>query len=98
MRYLRVQEVMETLGVDEAFLRLLETEGLIHPKTTLEGESVLSESEAERVRLAAFLMTELEVNLAGTEVILHLREQIFELHHQFDELLRALARELRERR
>jgi MerR family transcriptional regulator/heat shock protein HspR len=42
-------------------------------------------------------MREMDVNLPGVEVILHMREDLFSMHKQFDEILRALVEELRNR-
>jgi MerR family transcriptional regulator/heat shock protein HspR len=94
-RYWRIEEVLRELEVDRDFIRLLETEDIIHPKHTLEGELVLSAEDVERVRVARILMEELEVNLAGVEVVLHLREEIVAMQHQFGDLLEHLVRELR---
>jgi len=49
------------------------------------------------VRLIALLMREMEVNLAGVEVILHMREDQLAMRRQFDEVLRGLVGELRKR-
>jgi MerR family transcriptional regulator/heat shock protein HspR len=42
-------------------------------------------------------MRDLDVNLAGVEVILHMRDELLSMHTQFDEVLRSLVQELRKR-
>lgn len=94
MRYLKVQEVCAELGVDDRLLAAVCEEGLIHIKRTADDEMVVSAEDAERLRLVV-LLGEMDVNLPGAEVILHMREEILAMRSQFDEILRALVEELR---
>lgn len=96
-RYLRVAEIRVTLGIDETFLRSVCDEGLVEIKHSAENEAVVSAEDAERLRIITVLMRELDVNLAGAEVILHMREDYCALQRQFDEVLRTLVAELRVR-
>ena len=96
-RYLRVAEVRVVLGIDDAFLRDICAEGLVEIKHSAENEPVVSAADAERLRVITVLMRELDVNLAGAEVILHMREDFCALQRQFDEVLRTLVAELRGR-
>ncbi len=54
-------------------------------------------SESEGPLLIRVLVRELDVNLAGVEVILHMREDLFSMQRQFDEILRSLVEEMRRR-
>ncbi|MCX8073275.1 MAG: MerR family transcriptional regulator [Candidatus Binatia bacterium] len=94
-RYFRLEEVLRELGVDREFVHVLEVEEIIHPKLSSEGEPVLSAEDVERVRVARLLMHELEVNLAGVEIVLHLRDEILSMQRQFGEILEQLVQELR---
>lgn len=94
-RYFRIEEVLTELRVDRSFLDQLEAEGLIHSKRTLEGETVFSLEEVERVRLARLLVYELDVNLPGVEVVVHMREEMLAMREQFTEILERLVAELR---
>jgi MerR family transcriptional regulator/heat shock protein HspR len=96
-RYLKVSEVVLQLHVDAEFLDLLETEGLIHPKRSSEGDLVISSEDAERVRVAQLLTGELDVNLPGVEVIMHMRDSMQAMHQQFSDILDALVQEMRAR-
>jgi MerR family transcriptional regulator/heat shock protein HspR len=97
LRYLRLAEVCQRLAIDEHLLHEVCEEGLVEIKQGSEAEAVISSEHAERLRLIAFLMRELDVNLPGVEVILHLRDDLYSRQRQFDEILRAVAAELRQR-
>ncbi len=94
-RYLKVSAVVSELHVDTEYLRSLEAEDLIHLKSSLEGDLVISSEDVERVRLARFLTGELDVNLPGVEVIVHMRDSMLAMQRQFSEILDALVDEMR---
>jgi DNA-binding transcriptional MerR regulator len=94
-RYLKVSEVLTELHVDLEFLHKLEAGDLIHPKRTSEGDVVISSDDAERIRLAVLLTDELEVNLPGVEVVMHMRDAMLATQQQFADILDALVDELR---
>jgi MerR family transcriptional regulator/heat shock protein HspR len=96
-RYVKLADIVAELQVDEEYLRTLEAEDLIHPKHSSEGEVLVSADEAERIRLACVLTRELEVNLPGVEVIVHMRESMLAIQRQFSEILDALVEEMRHR-
>jgi MerR family transcriptional regulator/heat shock protein HspR len=97
VRYLDLHEVCTRLGVDEALLRTVTDEGLIQVKHTLDDEEVVTLEDAERLRIIALLLREMDVNLPGVEVILHMRDEICSMQRQFDDILRLLVEELRKR-
>jgi MerR family transcriptional regulator/heat shock protein HspR len=94
-RYMKVSEVLSELHIDSEFLHALETEDLIHPKHTLEGDLVVSSEDVDRIRLALVLTGELDVNLPGVEVIMHMRESMLAMRRQFSQILDALVEEMR---
>lgn len=96
MRYLPLEEVCRELGISAEIVETARSEGLIEVKETLDERTVISVDHAERLRLLALLTQELDVNLAGAEIILHMRERMIALHRQFDEILRQLVADLRE--
>jgi MerR family transcriptional regulator/heat shock protein HspR len=96
-RYLKLAEAMELLGVDREMFQMLEAEDLIHLKRTLDQDVLISAEDVDRVRVVRVLIEELDVNLAGVEVILHMREDMLAMRYQFDEILTTLVKELRER-
>ncbi len=97
MRYLKVSEVCLQLNVDDALLRTLQEEGLVEVKHSTEDELLISAADAERLRVIVVLLREMDVNLAGVEVVLQMREQLVAMHRQFDEILKSLVEELRKR-
>jgi MerR family transcriptional regulator/heat shock protein HspR len=94
-RYVKVSDLLSELHIDADFLRALEAEDLIRPKRTLEGDWVVSSEDVDRVRLALLLTGELDVNLPGVEVIMHMRESMLAMQRQFSEVLDALVEEMR---
>ena len=96
-RYLRLEDVCIRLAIDDAFLHEVCAEGLVEIKQTMDEEPVISAEDAERLRLITVLMREMDVNLPGAEVILHLRDDLCAIHRQFDEILSALVEEVRRR-
>lgn len=95
MRYLRLEEAAAVLGIELADFELFEREHLITIKRTLDDEPVISSIDVERARLAVLLIRELDVNLPGAEVIVHMRDDMIAMQRQFGEILEALVGELR---
>ena len=88
---MRIHEVIELCGVDEKFVLLLEKEEVIHP--VLQGKQKLYPlDQVDRVRVAHILLTEMQVNLAGVEVALHMREQMIAMHRALEETIRQLRK------
>jgi len=96
-RWVRLREVCAQLDVDEELLRIVRSEELVAVKESSEAEAVISVEDAERLRLIAVLMRELDVNVAGVEVILHMHDDLRSMQRQFDTVLRSLVDELRQR-
>ncbi len=91
-------EVEEIFEVDERFLQELEQEDVLGPVCRDEpSDKVFGASELEKIRLAKILVKEMGVNLAGVEIILRMRQMMFEMREQFDDILEDFARQIRER-
>jgi MerR family transcriptional regulator/heat shock protein HspR len=93
-----VTEVMETFDVDEGFLADLEEEELLC-SVCREGSpaKLFRTEELEKLRLVKALVEDMGVNLAGVEVILRMRQMMFDMRRQFDEILDDLAQEFQSR-
>jgi MerR family transcriptional regulator/heat shock protein HspR len=92
-----IDEVVEIFEVDARFLQELEEEDVLCPVCPNETSyKVFSNSELEKIRLAKILVEEMGVNVAGVEVILRMRQTMFEMRKQFDDILEDLAHQLRE--
>ena len=90
------REILTLFGIDDEFLITLEREEIVHADAATTG--TFSEQMLERVRVAHNLVHELEVNLAGVAIILHMREQMSSLHSELEETATALRRHLGERK
>jgi MerR family transcriptional regulator, heat shock protein HspR len=92
------RQIIEIFEIDESFLRRLEDEELVHPvEVESVSEDVFPAEEVERIRIIHNLVSELEVNLPGVEVILEMRENMIRMQHQFNVILEALIKQLKER-
>jgi MerR family transcriptional regulator, heat shock protein HspR len=93
-----VKEVLEFFDVDERFLSDLEEEELICPLCLDERPvKVFPPEEMEKLRLAKVLVDEMGVNLPGVEVILRMRQIMFDMRKQFDDILEDFAAQLHRR-
>lgn len=92
-----VTEVVELFEVEESFLIDLEDEEILCP--TCQDNSTIklfSSSELEKLRIAKILFEDMGVNVPGIEVILRMRQTMFDMRNQFDAILEDLVEDLRE--
>jgi len=90
------KQVIEIFGFDEQFLDELEAEELVRSERLEPSrESVFTRDQMERIRIIDNLVRELEVNLAGVEVILEMRENMLRMQRQFDVILQTIVEQLR---
>lgn len=95
--FLTISEIKERFHIEDDFLNLLEDEQIICPQCAGDQrEKHFPPSEVEKLRLAKILMEEMGVNLAGVEVILHLRQNMIEMRRQFDAILEDIAQFVKE--
>jgi MerR family transcriptional regulator/heat shock protein HspR len=80
--------VSRMLKVHPQTLRFYEREGLFVPGRTQKNTRLYSQRDVERLRLILTLTQQLGVNIAGTEIILALRDRIDRMRQ---ELLKFLA-------
>ncbi|MBN1828400.1 MAG: MerR family transcriptional regulator [Deltaproteobacteria bacterium] len=91
-------EVLELLEIDDDFLVMVEEEEIVAAVADREtGERFYTFDELERLRLAKILLEEMEVNLAGVDIIVRMRQELLETRRQFDAILEDIAGKLRER-
>jgi MerR family transcriptional regulator, heat shock protein HspR len=88
-----ISVVAQMVGLHEQSLRMYERKGLIQPQRSDGNIRLFSDADVERVRCIKRLVDDLGVNLAGAEVILHMREQM-DLMRQELEQLQRLGRQL----
>jgi len=96
MDYCTIRDAIELLHVDERFIARMAREDIISVRyDDLKEEKLLSESDVEKLRIAKVLMEDMGINLHGVEVILRMRESMFQMRRQFDDILKDLAAEVR---
>lgn len=90
-------EVIEIFEIDEGFLSDLEEEEIVCPVFSQDSpRKLFSENDLAKLRLAKILSEEMGVNLPGVEIILRMRQMMFDMRSQFDDILDDLVRNLRE--
>jgi MerR family transcriptional regulator, heat shock protein HspR len=96
-KYWTVTEITRLIKVDEHFISQLEKEQIICSTCTQKSSaSLFSDDELEKLRLAKILIEEMDVNLPGVDIILNMRQSMFDMRKQFDDILKDMARQMQE--
>ena len=93
MKYYTRTEVTQILEVEDGFVIALEREEIITRDAPEKDSGEYSDVMLERVRVASNLVQDLEVNLPGVAIILHMREQLADQRHRIDHFVLALQRQ-----
>jgi len=94
----RIGAIAERFGIHPQTLRLYEREGLLRPVRT-EGKTRLYDADTiERLEIILTLTRDLGVNLAGVEVILHMKEKIERMQGDVHHMITVLREEVVSRR
>ena len=86
----------ELVGMHPQTLRIYEQKGLVRPKRTAGNTRLYSDSDVERLRLINRLTTELGLNLAGVERVLHLEDELQRMHRRLERMEQEMRRALDE--
>lgn len=89
-RYFRLADIVDTCDVSAEFIRVLEREKLIKP-VRRRRLKLYPLDQVDRVRVAHILIGEMDVNLAGVEVALHMREQIISMRRELADIMRRFG-------
>ena len=84
----------ELVGMHPQTLRIYEAKGLVRPGRTPGGTRLYSEHDLERLRAIQRLTTEIGLNLAGVERVLHLEDEMRKLQVRIERLERQLRDEV----
>ncbi len=96
--YYYKKQVIEIFDCEEDFLSELEEEDLISSiRVESLSERVYPPEQVERIRIIRNLMRDLDVNMAGVEVIMAMRENMIQMQGQFYQILESLVQELKTR-
>jgi MerR family transcriptional regulator, heat shock protein HspR len=93
-RYM-ISVAAELVGMHPQTLRIYESKGLLRPKRTPGGTRLYSDGDVERLRLIQQLTTELGLNLAGVERVLHLEDQLQRMHRRLERIEREMHETIR---
>jgi MerR family transcriptional regulator/heat shock protein HspR len=76
----------ELAGMHPQTLRIYEQKGLVQPKRTAGNTRLYSDLDVERLRLIQRLTSEIGLNLAGVERVLHLEDELQSARRRLDRL------------
>ena len=77
-----IKVAAELCGMHEQSLRTYERRGLIAPERSPGNIRRFCDEDIEQIRFIKRLVDELGVNLAGVEVIMHMRQQLLEVQQE----------------
>jgi MerR family transcriptional regulator, heat shock protein HspR len=86
----------ELVGMHPQTLRIYEQKGLVRPKRTAGNTRLYSEADVERLRLIQRLTTEIGLNLAGVEQVLHLEDELNRMRRRIDRMEREMQETIAE--
>jgi MerR family transcriptional regulator/heat shock protein HspR len=87
--YYTIKIAAELCGMHEQSLRMYERRGLVAPQRSAGNIRRYSDADVERIRFIKRLVDDLGVNLAGVEVIMHMRQQLLENQQELELLRQA---------
>jgi MerR family transcriptional regulator/heat shock protein HspR len=85
-RHYTIKVAAELCGLHEQSLRMYERRGLIAPERSPGNIRRFSDDDVEQIRFIKRLIDDLGVNLAGVEVIIHMRHQMLALQRELSDL------------
>ena len=94
-RYM-ISVAADLVGMHPQTLRIYEQKGLVRPKRTAGNTRLYSEADVERLRLIQRLTTELGLNLAGVERVLHLEDELSRMRRRLERLESEMREALNE--
>jgi MerR family transcriptional regulator/heat shock protein HspR len=94
----RIGIISERFAIHPQTLRLYEREGLLRPPRTSGNTRLYDTDTIERLEIILALTRDLGVNLAGVEVILHMKERMEKMQGEVQNLLSLVREEVDARR
>ncbi len=96
--YFMISVVARRFEVHPQTLRLYEREGLVKPSRTQGNTRLYSEEDLERLSFILSLTRDLGVNLAGVEIVMHLRDKIETMQQEMERFVAEVREELGRRK
>jgi MerR family transcriptional regulator/heat shock protein HspR len=94
-----IAEICRRLGIQPVELEAMEEEGLI-TLAAVRDEKALPSDQLDRLEMILRLQRDLNINLAGIDVILEMRGKMIQMRKEVDDILdfirRQISRDLRE--
>ena len=94
-RYM-ISVAAELVGMHPQTLRIYEQKGLVNPQRTAGNTRLYSDNDVERLRLIQRLTTDLGLNLAGVERVLHMEDELDRLRMRMERMEQEMRRSLDE--
>ena len=86
----------DLVGMHPQTLRIYEQRGLVRPQRTAGNTRLYSDSDVERLRLIQQLTSEVGLNLAGVERVLHMEDELGRMRRRIERMEQELRRSLDE--
>ena len=94
-RYM-ISVAAELVGMHPQTLRMYEQKGLVQPRRTAGNTRLYSDADVERLRLIQRLTTELGLNLAGVERVLHMEDELLRMQRRLERMEQEMRKALDE--
>ena len=94
-RYM-ISVAADLVGMHPQTLRMYEQKGLVHPQRTAGNTRLYSDRDVERLRLIQRLTTELGLNLAGVERVLHMEDELLRMRRRLERMENEMRQALEE--
>ena len=94
-RYM-ISVAAELVGMHPQTLRIYEQKGLVRPKRTAGNTRLYSDADVERLQLIQRLTSELGLNLAGVERVLHMEDELRRMRRRLERMEQEMRRALDE--
>ena len=94
-RYM-ISVAAELVGMHPQTLRMYEQKGLVSPKRTAGNTRIYSDADVARLQLIQRLTTELGLNLAGVERVLHMEDELLRMQRRLARMEHEMRRALDE--
>ena len=94
-RYM-ISVAAELVGMHPQTLRMYEQKGLVNPKRTAGNTRIYSDADVARLQLIQRLTTELGLNLAGVERVLHMEDELLRMQRRLERMEQEMRNALDE--
>jgi MerR family transcriptional regulator/heat shock protein HspR len=94
-RYM-ISVAAELVGMHPQTLRIYEQKGLVRPQRTAGNTRLYSDADVERLQLIQRLTTDLGLNLAGVERVLHMEDELRRMQRRLERMEREMRQALDE--